>query len=203
MSKIDRWRGEMDDARAEARARMRDLIPRRGASPAAMWLTAVGSALAGAAAAFFLDPTRGRSRRGRYLDQAGAMLRDVAGGASRSARRMSGEAAGIGQKLAHAGDGQLMPSDAALSDKVETELFANPRIPKGKININVEEGVVVLRGEVDDPGETNELIRKAQRIPGVVRVDSLLHLPGEPAPPEPPREHAHVTTAGPEGPFPD
>jgi osmotically-inducible protein OsmY len=85
---------------------------------------------------------------------------------------------------------------------VETELFRDPSIPKGDININVERGIVVLRGQVDTAGQREELIRKAKSIAGVLRVDSLLHLPDEPAPPEPPREHASVTTGGPEAPLP-
>jgi hypothetical protein len=203
MSTLDRWLGEMNDTRADARARMREMLPRRGPSPMTMTLTALAGAAAGAALAFFLDPQRGRSRRARYLDQAGAMARDLMSGASRTARRVGSDAQGVGERLSHAGGGAIMPSDAALSDKVESELFADPRIPKGKININVEEGVVVLRGEVDNSGEADELIRKAQRIPGVARVDSLLHLPGQPAPPEPPRQHSKVTAGGPEGPLPD
>jgi gas vesicle protein len=203
MSTLDRWLGEMNDTRADARARMREMLPRRGPSPMTMTLTALAGAVAGAALAFFLDPQRGRSRRARYLDQAGAMARDLMGGASRTARRVGSNAQGVGERLSHAGGGAIMPNDAALSDKVESELFADPRIPKGKININVEEGVVVLRGEVDNSGEADELIRKAQRIPGVARVDSLLHLPGQPAPPEPPRQHSKVTAGGPEGPLPD
>ncbi|HET8587251.1 MAG TPA: BON domain-containing protein [Candidatus Limnocylindria bacterium] len=202
MSTLDRWLGEMNDTRSEARARMRDMLPRRGPSPMTTALTALAGAAIGAALAFFLDPQRGRSRRARYLDQAGAAARDLMNGASRTARRVGNDAQGFGERLSHPGGGALMPSDAALTDKVETELFADQRIPKGKININVEEGVVVLRGEVDTSGEADELIRKAQRIPGVARVDSLLHLPGEPAPPEPPRQHAKVTTGGPEGPLP-
>jgi gas vesicle protein len=203
MSRLDQWLGDMNDTRDEARARMREMLPRRGPSPMIMALTALAGAATGAALAFFLDPGRGRSRRARYLDQAAATARDLVGAASRTARRVGSDAQGMSERLSHAGGGDVMPSDAALSDKVESELFADPRIPKGKININVEEGVVVLRGEVDTSGEADELIRKAQRIPGVARVDSLLHLPGEPAPPEPPRQHSKVTTGGPEGPLPD
>lgn len=205
MSKMDRWRGNADEARQQARARVLELVPSRSRgrpSRGRAVLSAAVGALTGAALTFFLDPTRGRSRRARYLDQGAATLRDLLRDASRRGRRLRGDAMGMREKLRHAGNGQPVAGDAALVDRVETELFADQRIPKGKLNINVEEGVVVLRGEVDDSGEADELIRKAERIPGVARVDSLLHLPGEPAPGEPPREHSRVTTAGPEGPLP-
>lgn len=192
MNTIDRWR--------EQRLRMTDTSARRGGPPGI--ILALLGAGAGAAAAYLLDPERGRSRRARLLDQAGARMREMGTAVERGSRRAGTQAFAISQQVAHRGGGNGTLSDSGLSDKVETELFADPAIPQGKININVEEGVVVLRGEVDDDGQRKELIRKAEAIPGVVRVDSLLHLPGEPAPPEPPREHPSVTTAGPEGPLP-
>ena len=192
MNTIDRWR--------EQRLRMTDTSARRGGPPGIV-LALLGAA-AGAAAAYLLDPERGRTRRARLLDQASARMREVGTAVEHGSRRAGTQAFAISQQVAHRGGGNGTLNDSELSDKVETELFADPAIPQGKININVEEGVVVLRGEVDDDGQREELIRKAEAIAGVVRVDSLLHLPGEPAPPEPPREHPSVTTAGPEGPLP-
>jgi osmotically-inducible protein OsmY len=75
-----------------------------------------------------------------------------------------------------------MPNDASLAAKVESELFRDPDLPKGDININVEQGVVVLRGEVADAGTSERLEKSARAIPGVWEVENLLHLPGEPAP---------------------
>jgi osmotically-inducible protein OsmY len=66
--------------------------------------------------------------------------------------------------------------------KVESELFRDPSVPKGSININVEQGVVVLRGEVPDPELAERLEHEARAIPGVWEVENLLHGPGEPAP---------------------
>ena len=192
MTKYDKWRD---------RERIGDAIAGRSSGPPRLLIALLGAA-GGFAAAYLLDPERGRTRRARLGDQAAAGLRDIGQTLGRSSRIAGLEAIAIGQRVKHAGGGQIMPSDASLSDKVETELFADPAVPQGKININVEEGVVVLRGEVDHPGQADKLIKKAESIPGVIRVDSLLHLPGEPAPPEPPREHATVTTAGPEGELP-
>jgi gas vesicle protein len=193
MNTIDRWR--------EQRLRMNDASNSRSGGPPGMLFAFLGAA-AGAAAAYLLDPERGRSRRARLLDQAGARMRAVSTAVERGSRRAGTQAFSISQQVAHRGGGNGRLNDSGLSDKVETELFADPAIPQGKININVEEGVVVLRGEVDNPGQREELIHKAEAIAGVVRVDSLLHLPGEPAPPEPPREHPSVSTAGPEGKLP-
>jgi osmotically-inducible protein OsmY len=74
------------------------------------------------------------------------------------------------------------PDDATLAHKVETVLFRPDDVPKGKINVNVEYGKVVLRGEADSQEMIDDLVRRATEIEGVERVESLLHLPGEPAP---------------------
>ncbi len=169
--------------------------------PSRMAFGAVG-ALLGVGAAYLLDPQRGRARRAMLADRLTHLGRQAADGMRRGSSSIVREGRDLASQATHRGGGEIMPNDSALSDKVESELFADATIPKGKININVEEGVVVLRGEVDGPGQIDELRRKAERIPGVMRVDSLLHLPGESAPAEPPRKHATVTTAGPEGRLP-
>lgn len=202
---FDRWSDGADEARSRARRareRMVNAMPRRDPDNRSMLLAGLLSAAIGAAAAYLFDPERGRTRRARLLDQGGARLRELLGTLGGQAQRARFIAFEIRQQIAHRGDGQPMPGDAALSDRVHSELFADPSIPRYKMNINVEEGVVVLRGEVDESAQADDLIRRAEQIPGVMRVDSLLHLPGEPAPPETPRKHASWATAGPEGPLP-
>lgn len=72
--------------------------------------------------------------------------------------------------------------DATLAHRVETELFCDPDIPKGQINVNAEHGVVVLRGEVERPEQIAAIEKKVWKIAGVRTVENLLHLPGTPAP---------------------
>ena len=72
--------------------------------------------------------------------------------------------------------------DVSITRKVETELFRDPDVPKGKINVNTADGVVWLRGEASTPEMINDLERRASEIPEVVRVENLLHLPKTPAP---------------------
>jgi osmotically-inducible protein OsmY len=72
--------------------------------------------------------------------------------------------------------------DATLTQKVMSELFRDKRIPKGRINVNAENGVVLLRGEIEEPGLIVEIVERARRIGGVTDVENLLHLPGETAP---------------------
>lgn len=73
-------------------------------------------------------------------------------------------------------------TDTALARKVESELFRDSSVPKGKIDVNAVERVVYLRGEAKTPEMVNELERRAGAIPEVERVENLLHLPKTPAP---------------------
>jgi hypothetical protein len=72
--------------------------------------------------------------------------------------------------------------DVTIARKVETELFRDPTVPKGHIDVNVAGGVVWLRGEVKTPADIRRLETLAQAIPEVTRVENLLHLPKTPAP---------------------
>jgi osmotically-inducible protein OsmY len=55
-------------------------------------------------------------------------------------------------------------------------------MPKGRVSLNAERGRVFLRGEVDDPDLIEALEAAVRRVRGVKDVESLLHLPGTPAP---------------------
>jgi hypothetical protein len=72
--------------------------------------------------------------------------------------------------------------DATITDKVETILFRDDSVDKGKIDVNTADGVVWLRGEAKTPEQIKQLEAKALAIPQVKQVENLLHLPKTPAP---------------------
>ena len=72
--------------------------------------------------------------------------------------------------------------DATVTDRVMSEVFRDPAIPKDTLNVNVERGVVVLRGEIVDDALRHQLVDRVERVEGVWSVRDLLHLPGEAAP---------------------
>jgi hypothetical protein len=72
--------------------------------------------------------------------------------------------------------------DATITHKVETTLFRDDSVDKGKIDVNTADGVVWLRGEAKTPEQIKELEAQALAIPQVKRVENLLHLPKTPAP---------------------
>jgi BON domain len=147
---------------------------------------------AGALLGYYLDPDRGARRRGITRDRCRSMFRRTGYGFGRLGRKLSSDAYGWSQKAMHPGFTQDAPAnDEALARKVETELFRSRDVPKGRLNVNAQEGIVVLRGELDRPEEIRELVEAAGRVPGVRAVENLLHLPNTAAPSR--------TRAGPDG----
>jgi osmotically-inducible protein OsmY len=69
-----------------------------------------------------------------------------------------------------------------LARKVETEIFREPDVPKGQIDVNAADGVVSLRGEVESAEMIDQLVERTRNVQGVQGVENLLHVPGTPAP---------------------
>jgi osmotically-inducible protein OsmY len=113
---------------------------------------AVGAAgAAGLAAGYFLDPEAGRRRRNVARDRALSLIRR-------------------GRKKPAA-------NDQMLADRVKSEIFQPADAPKGSVNVNVEDGVVYLRGEVKQPDQIRKLVEEAGAVDGVRNVENLLHTP--------------------------
>jgi osmotically-inducible protein OsmY len=141
--------------------------------------TAVAAGV-GAAAAYLLDPDRGRSRRARLRDQGTAFGRRQARALERQASFQRGRAEGIVQRARHRGV-QPPADDRALVDRVRTEVLrGDPGHPH--LNVDAVDGVVAVRGQVPDLEAAMDVERRIRAIPGVVDVENLLHAPGEPAP---------------------
>ena len=140
------------------------------------------AAAVGLAAMYFLDPDRGKRRRALVRDRAAGTIRHAGAIAERTQRKVVSDAYGVSQKMSHAAaTGDEPPNDATLAQKVMTEVFRDRRIPKGSINVNAENGVLQLRGQVEHPEEVLEIEGRVRRVPGVLDVENLLHLPGTPA----------------------
>lgn len=141
------------------------------------------AAMAGAAMMYFLDPNHGRRRRAMARDRSMASIRRGTRNVERLQRHAASDAAGFAQRVTHHQRGELpAPNDVTLTHKVESVLFRDPDVPKGRININVQDGVVVLRGQLDHPEQIKALESATRDIPGVRAVENLLHLPHTPAP---------------------
>jgi osmotically-inducible protein OsmY len=136
-------------------------------------------AAVGAGLAYFFDPQSGKRRRKMTVDRAAGLFRQGGRRAERAGRTVASEAYGLKQKATHRREAEKPePDDTTLARKVESEIFRDPDLPKGQINVNAESGVVYLRGEVERPELIEDLERAASKVQGVRDVENFLHLPG-------------------------
>jgi hypothetical protein len=163
-------RGHRDPARLPGRS------ARELAAVAALALAA------GAALEFFLDPRNGKRRRHLVRDRTTAAVRRRARKVDRRAHYEAGKIVGVTHAITHHEHAPLELDDVSLVRKVESELFRDRTIPKGPISINADRGIVVLRGQLEDPQQIQRIERDVRRVAGVRDVDNLLHPPGVPAP---------------------
>ena len=134
------------------------------------------------AAAYLLDPDRGKSRRARLQQRIGGVLRLGSDRASRKAQFYAGKAQGVKERATGSGKGAAPANDQTLAMKIQSEVlggFGSSIYPKEKLNVTVEGGIVTLRGEVDSADQAASLEQEVRKVSGVIDVRSFLHLPGE------------------------
>ena len=137
----------------------------------------------GALIAYLFDPQSGRSRRAEARQRIPAMLRRTSAKAGQAGKAASSQATAVKAKATHRKEAEKpQPDDVTLARKVESEIFRGADVPKGQINVNVEDGVVYLRGELEQPDLIEDLGGQAHKVQGVRAVENLLHVPGEEAP---------------------
>jgi hypothetical protein len=154
-------------------AMMRKIGKRRDPPKGRAWLLVVGT-LIGVVLGRLFDPISGRRRRAQIRDGSVRFLHRRA----RNAGGLAAHVKGIARKVTHLREKPKDFDDATLADKVKSELFRPAGIPKGQINVNVQNGVVQLRGEVSEPELIHDLEGRVRRIHGVRAVENLLHPPG-------------------------
>jgi osmotically-inducible protein OsmY len=118
-----------------------------------------GAAAAGAVAWLSKNQETAKRYVDRYAGQAKGAIGNVTPGAGRAPAE---------ERL----------NDPALARKVESEVFRDQELPKDNISVNVEYGVVYLRGEIPE----REQMDRARQVDGVRGVENLTHLPNETAP---------------------
>jgi hypothetical protein len=138
--------------------------------------------LAGVGLAFFLDPRSGKRRRRYVRDRSLGALRHSLRRTARAGRGAVVGTEALTHKALHRERPKLDLSDETLAAKIMSEVFRDKKLPKGDVNLNVEDGVAVLRGQVERPELIDDLVKRVRKVHGVRDVESLLHLPGTPAP---------------------
>jgi hypothetical protein len=136
--------------------------------------------LVGAAGMFFFDPSQGRRRR--------ALARDkVKSGLARRRRRARSDAAfeagrRRGELFERAGAGRFHGRDDRTVAEHLHEVLERTDVPTGDVTVEVVDAVVRLRGQVRTNDERSRVLAAVGAESGDRHVESLLHLPNEPAP---------------------
>src|SRR5439155_22111818 len=145
-----RWRGLRPDA---SLGRQLDRSSGRRGWRMFRFVNLIMAAAFGGLLVFFCDPGRGRGRRARAQDRIGALLRRSTDRIEKRGRYAASRIEGLDHQLenALAQENEEPPNDATLVQRVESQVMRGPELPKGAFKINSEDGLVVLRGELDRP----------------------------------------------------
>ena len=131
-----------------------------------------------AALMYFFDRANGKRRRRMAVDRTAGFFRRRAHQLDQGRRRVVSTGSGAVQKAKNRNEEEKpQPNDATLKAKVESEVFRDERVPKGRVDVNAENGVVYLRGEVESSDLVAELEEATRKVKGVRKVENLLHTP--------------------------
>jgi len=148
----------------------------------AVWL-GICCSLSGALLTYFCDPRQGRRRRSMLRDMGMARTRRLGRAMRQLWRGAAADAYGASHRIVH-----LVPRETDITDdetlcqRVESQLFRDRHIPKGRINITAEHGTIILRGELESIDDITHLEERVMRMHGVRGIQNLLHPQGTPAP---------------------
>jgi osmotically-inducible protein OsmY len=137
--------------------------------------------VAGGLVALVFDPTVDHSPRTLAIRSLRRRARRLGRRFGRVARHAWSESSGIEQRLLHPHAGEAA-DDLTLLDRIQSEIYRRPEIPKGTFNVEVVRGVTVLRGQVPDRAAIATVEQAVREVDGVAGVWNLLHVAGEPAP---------------------
>jgi hyperosmotically inducible periplasmic protein len=144
--------------------------------------TLIIGGILGALSAYFLDPNTGKRRRHVTRDKAGSLLNKTGRTAHHTAEYAGGRVEGILRETVPHPPDNPNPDDNTLRDRVESEVFRDPRYSREHLNIEVAKGVVDVHGQLSGQGEIDDLVRRVKQVPDVKGVQNHVHLPGTPAP---------------------
>ena len=127
---------------------------------------------AGALAAYLFDPAMGRSRRVQIAARTAGLARRAGRRTGRMGRRVVSDAAGIARRMTPRTIPREM-DDVTVAERIRSDALRE--LNRSHINVNVENGVAVLRGSLDDERLAEVLERRVRRIPGVRDVRNMIH----------------------------
>jgi hypothetical protein len=147
------------------------------------WGLLTGLAL-GAGAMFVFDPQNGRRRRSLARDRAikarNSVDRVISEDIPKRADYLSGFAEGARHKvrqMAEGGSDRRPENEHVLVDRVLSQVFRDPELPKGDVNVDADGTTVFLRGSVDSDDLANKIEQRVRSVEGVDHVVNLINQP--------------------------
>lgn len=144
--------------------------------------TLVTGGLIGAAIAYLYDPVSGRGRRAQLRDRGLAETRRIRERTDAKKRHLANVTRGAMSEMASPGPDDREPDDTKVAQRIQSEVFGSPEVPKDRIALNVVDGVAELRGELDAQEDIDALSIRVSAVPGVRSVRNHLRVHGAPAP---------------------
>lgn len=95
--------------------------------------------------------------------------------AENTARRVKGVRA-IAEQLNVRYDWQSKTNDSEIAKRISDLLDWDPLVPKDRIQVTVEDGIVKLKGKVDWNYQKDLAFNDASKITGVVRIDNWIEI---------------------------
>ena len=143
--------------------------------------------LAAAAVAYYFDPVKGSARRSRLRGQVMALTGKAMRRTDRRRSPRTWRPHRCPNPRSSSKAPEVRPSetnalpedegDAAIARRIRTRLEERSDLETGGLVIDVVRGVAYLRGELHDRQKYDEVIDLTGSVPGIRRVQSLLHLP--------------------------
>lgn len=135
--------------------------------------------LIGAGAAFLFDPRLGKRRRHVLRDRTAAVMRRGARLGVRKARFAGGHLRGL---VAIARRLVASPSpatdDVTVAQRIRSDALRDVGIATSDVEVEVEDGVVTLRGSVKSRSHADDLVGRVGKVPGVHDVAAMLRVSG-------------------------
>lgn len=138
----------------------------------------------GAAAMYVLDPANGRRRRSLTRDKAVKARNTVEHAVTKEIPRRVDYLSGFAQGARHrasvvlgGGSDRRPENEHVLVDRVLSEVFRDPELPRSQINVDANGTTVFLRGSIDDFDTVHEIERRVRAVEGVDYVVNLINQP--------------------------